>query len=236
VFEAILVLIVFGLLALLLGLSRWLARRPWAAAGNALVGLTLLLLAHRLWPAVTYLQTYEPLPAHGMIAQVYCERTGPRRYRLTLTRLPAGHMQVYELAGDEWRLDARTLAWKGYAAQVGLQPGFRLERLSARYLRPEAEEDGEPVAAAPASYSLSDRDAGEDVWAQARTATRWERQVDPRHALGPWRPLADGARYDVWMTGSSSRQGTALDATPGNEAAAKAMLYTRANNKVRSQG
>ena len=95
------------------GLSRWLAAPPWAAAGNLRSPSLLLLVAHRSGRRALHLQTYETLPAHALIAQVHCERTGPRAYRVTLTRLPAGHMQVFEMAGDEWRLDVRTLAWTG---------------------------------------------------------------------------------------------------------------------------
>jgi hypothetical protein len=173
-----------------------------------------------------------------MIAQVYCERTGPRAYRVTLTRLPGGRMQVFEMAGEEWRLDARTLTWKGRAAQVGLRPGYRLDRLSARYLKSEPEDGaGAGVAPPPAGFRLSDADEpGEDIWAQARTATRWSHSIDARHAYGPWRRLADGARYDVWMTRDRRNGEITVDAVPGNEAAAQAMLYTRADNNVRTQG
>ncbi len=145
----IVVLVAFGLVALLLGLSRWLARRHWAAAGNVAIALLLLFVAHRYWPAAMHLRTYEDLPANAMIAQVYCERTGPRAYRVTLTRLPGGRMQVFEMAGEEWRLDARTLTWKGRAAQLGLRPGYRLDRLSARYLKSEPEEGAGPGTPPP---------------------------------------------------------------------------------------
>ena len=110
--------VAFGLLALLLSLSRWLAHRPWAAAGNLAVAVLLLLVAHRLWPPVLHLQTYESMQPKALIAQVHCERTGPSAYRVTLTRLPAGHMQVFEMSGDEWRLDVRTLVWTGQDASL----------------------------------------------------------------------------------------------------------------------
>jgi hypothetical protein len=232
------VLVVFGLLALLLGFSRWLAHRPWAAAGNLVVAMALLLVAHRLWPPVLHLQSYEPMPARGLVAQVHCERTGPRTYRVMLTRLPAGQMQVFEVAGDQWRLDARTLVWIGRASQLGLPASYRLERLSGRYLTTEppvdypATHDSAPAAAAlPASFALSDLDEpGEDVWAQARTNSGWQRHIDARHAHGPWRPLADGARFDVSMTHARGGPQAVLEAKPANEAAAKAMRYNEAAN------
>ena len=240
--------VAFGLLGLLLSLSRWLAHRPWAAAGNLAVAVLLLLVAHRLWPPVLHLQTYESMQPRALIAQVHCERTGPSAYRVTLTRLPAGHMQVFEMAGDEWRLDVRTLVWTGPAAQLGLPDSFRLDRLSGRYLHTEtASETASTPAAAPeakpaparlvpASFALSDeQEAGEDIWAQARTDSRWKAHVDARHAYGPWRPLAGGARYDVSMTRAPGQAEAVLDARPANEAAAKAMRYT-GNDRIRTKG
>ena len=240
--------VAFGLLALLLSLSRWLAHRQWAAAGNLALAVLLLLVAHRLWPPVLHLQTYETMRPRGLIAQVHCERTGPSAYRVTLTRLPAGHMQVFEMAGDEWRLDVRTLVWTGPAAQLGLPDSFRLDRLSGRYLHTELASATAPTSAAapgarpaparlvPASFALSDeQEAGEDIWAQARTDSRWKAHVDARHAYGPWRPLASGARYDVSMTRAPGQAEAVLDARPANEAAAKAMRYT-GDDRIRTKG
>ncbi len=238
--------VAFGLLALLLSLSRWLAHRPWAAAGNLAVAVLLLLVAHRLWPPVLHLQTYESMQPKALIAQVHCERTGPSAYRVTLTRLPAGHMQVFEMSGDEWRLDVRTLVWTGVAAQLGLPDSFRLDRLSGRYLRTELAATPTPAAApaaepaatrlVPASFALSDEEeAGEDIWAQARTDSGWKAHVDARHAYGPWRPLAGGARFEVSMTRVPGQAEAVLDARPANEAAAKAMRYT-GGDKTRTKG
>jgi hypothetical protein len=235
--EVIVVLVVFGLLALLLGMSRWLAHRPWASAGNLAIALMLFLTAHHFWPAVMDLRTYEPLPAKAMIAQVYCERTGSSAYRVTLTRLPGGRMQVFEMSGDEWRIDARTLVWKGRAAQLGLSPDYRFDRLIARYQYVEDTDGKGASRPAPSGFALNDADAtSEDFWAQVRTGSQWAGRVDALHAYGPWRRMADGARYDVWMTRGPHDREARIDAQPGNEAAAKAMLYTRANNNVRTQG
>jgi hypothetical protein len=240
--------VAFGLLALLLSLSRWLAHRPWAATGNLAVAILLLLLAHLLWPPVLHLQTYESMRPKAVIAQVHCERTGPSAYRVTLTRLPSGHMQVFEMPGDEWRLDVRTLVWTGQAARLGLPDSFRLDRLSSRYLRTEPAAEATPTPAAvpaaepaptlpvPASFALSDEEeAGEDIWAQARTDSGWKDHIDARHAYGPWRPLADGARYDVSMTRTPGQAEAVLEARPANEAAAKAMRYT-GNEDIRTKG
>lgn len=228
---ALFLIVVFGSLALLLGFSRWLAHRPWAAAGNVAIGLLLFVAAALAWPAALHLRTYERIPDQGLVAQVYCERTGSKTFRVTLTRLPSGRMQVYELAGDEWRLDARTLVWKGRARQLGLPPGYRLERLSARHLH-----TGRPAATdadmrLPEGFALANFDeVGVDVWSQARTGQRWADEVEPGRAYGPWRPLADKARYDVWMTHDPDALDVRLEARAAAAAAAQAMRYTRSHD------
>ncbi len=227
--SVIVVSVVFAALALLLAFSRWLARRPWAAAGNLLVALLLLVFVYRVWPAAANLRTFDEVPRAGPVAQVYAERIAPHAYRVTLTRLPAGRMQVFDVVGDEWRLAARTLTWRNRAVQVGLAPAYRLERLSGRYLR---RDDTGTTAALPSSFDLSDADEiGEDIWAQARIGSHWERLADARKAYGPWQPLAHGARFDVWLIREERSAAPALDVRPANAAAAKAL---QARNRVAS--
>ena len=229
----LLLIVFFGCVALLLGFSRWLAHRPWAAAGNVAIAVVLFTVAYVLWPAALHLRTYERIPANGLVAQVYCERTGATTFRVTLTRLPGGRMQVYEVGGDEWRVDARTLVWKGRASQLGLRPGYRFERLSARYLRsarPADDDDGEMRL--PEGFALSDPDeVGVDVWSQARTGQRWAGQVEPGRAYGPWRPLVDKARYDVWMSHEPGALDVRLDARATTAAAGQAMRYTGSHDE-----
>lgn len=224
-FGTLLLLVAFGLVALLVAFSRWLARRYWAAAGNVAVGLALLWLAQTLWPPAMHLRTYEPLPGrNATVAQVHCERTGQRSYRVTFTRLPTGRMQVLEMSGDQWRIEARTLVWIGRAARIGLPASFRFERLSSRYLNTEPRRPADASRDPPPSYTLGDPDEpGEDIWSQARTGQTWSTHVDPRRVYGPWRPLADEARYDVRLVGSPGSGDVQLEVRPANEAASGAM-------------
>jgi hypothetical protein len=207
----VIVLACFGGLTLLVALSRWLAGRRWAAAGNLALAALLIAVAVLLQPVASNLATYQPRRIDRPVAQVFCERTASRTHRITLTHLPDGRMQVFEVTGDEWRLDARTLAWRGPAVDLGLKPGFRLDRLSTRFLRTT-----EPAGSSPSSYALSE-ETGEDVWAQARTGTLWARYAVADHAYGPWRPLAQGARYEVGFDAAG------LQARPLNDAAATAL-------------
>jgi hypothetical protein len=222
---ALLLLVGFGFVALLLGFSRWLARRPWAAAGNLALAFLLFATAHHYWRVVEHLRSYEPLPRSAMVGQVYCERTGPGTFRVTLTRLPGGRMQVYELSGDQWHVEARTLVWMDRAAALGLPASFRFERLSTRQVHRNRRAATDAGPAGTTSYPLSDAGAvGEDFWSQARAGRRWAHQVEPRRVYGPWRPLADGARFDLWMTRDPDTPTARLEARPANEAAIEALL------------
>lgn len=210
----------FGIVVLLLALSRWLAHRRWASVGHLVLALALLLSAAWIRPVAANLATYDVRLAQRPVAQIYCERTSSRSYRVTLTRLPGGHMQVFEVLGDEWRIDARTLDWRGPAVDLGLRASYRLDRLSTRFVR-EPESD-----TPPSSYLLSDDDTRTDVWAQARTGDFWSRYAHADHAYGPWQPLADGARFDV--TFDRGR----LAAHAANEPAAKALAAAPAPGAV----
>jgi hypothetical protein len=118
---------------------------------------------------------------------------------------------VFELTGDQWRLEARTLNWQGPAAQIGLDRMYRLERLSTRATRPLS-----GTQAAGSSFSLG-TDAPNDLWARGRTSPGWMRYVRGDHADGPWRPLANGALFTIWLDGQALRVDSA------NEAAVAAM-------------
>ena len=128
----LLVLAGFALVTALLAWSRWLAGRRWAAAGNLLLAIAATGLLGTAWPVVRNLDTYQPMRPNQAVAEMFFEQAGARRYRATLTRLPSGRMQVFELEGDEWRLAARGLDWTPRAAALGLQPVYQLEFLEAR--------------------------------------------------------------------------------------------------------
>jgi hypothetical protein len=201
----------FALVALLLAWSRWLARRRLAAAGHVAMAIAAAAGALLMWSVTAGLESYEPVMRDQPIAGLFVERTGSKGFRATLTRLPAGRVQVFELMGDQWRLEARTLNWRGLAAQIGLDRMYRLERLSTRAARPVSG----PVTGG-SSFSLG-TDAPNDLWARGRTSPAWMRYVRGGHADGPWRPLANGALFTIWLDGEALRVDSA------NEAAAAAM-------------
>jgi hypothetical protein len=184
------ILATFALVTLLLGWSRWLAGRRWAAAGHWLLAAIVGGATAWGWPVANHVATYEPRVGQA-IAELLVEQTGARRFRVTLTRLPSGRMQVFELAGTEWRVDVRTLDWKGRAADLGWAPLYRLEQLSSR----------ETAAAerATTTYDLR-RERGRDIWPRAGSDPLWVRLVQAGSAGAAWQPLANDARFELTLT------------------------------------
>lgn len=210
----VVVLAGFALVAVLLAWSRWLAGRRLALAGHVLLAVAAGWIALVVWSVTGSLESYEPVVRGQPVAELYLEQSGSRSYRGTLTRLPAGRVQVFELEGDQWRLEARTLDWRGWVARLGFAPMYRLELLGTRSVRSSG--DGTPPPLGSVSRFALAEDTGDDIWAKSRTQPGWMRHLEGRHADGPWHPLADEARYTVWLTGGTLRVEAANEAAAGS--------------------
>lgn len=200
----LLVLAGFALVTALLAWSRWLAGRRWAAAGNLLMTLVAIWMVATVWPVAGDLATYQPMRSNQPVAEVFFEQAGARRYRATLTRLPSGRMQVFELEGDEWRLGARGLDWTPRAAALGLQPVYRLGILEARSATAEVGD-----VTRPTRFTLHEA-RGSDLWARIDAGSRWSAAAKALRIEGPWQPMAHGQRFNIRLDGT-----TALAVVPG---------------------
>jgi hypothetical protein len=187
----LLVLAGFTIIAALIAWSRWLSKRRWAAAGNLLLAVMAALVALLGWPVVRDLESYETAVRGQAIASVFVEKTGSRSQRVTLTRLPSGRMQVFELDGDEWRLLARELDWTSSATSLGFRRRYRLESLDSR----DSSASGPSVAT---EVALAE-DRGFDLWARARPGSIWSRFAVPRTRSMRWESLIDKARFRVYL-------------------------------------
>lgn len=179
----------FVLVTSLLAWSRWLAGRHWASAGHlvlAAIGGAVLATA---WPLATYLEGFEPRVPDRAVAELYFERIGPGRYRVSLTRLPSGRMQVVELTGDQWRLELQALDWSERAAWLGADPRLRIDGLASR----PAPLAG-PGAPSGVAHRLSN-EVAEPWFAGSPIGTGW--LYAARSFTGTWQPMAPGARFGV---------------------------------------
>jgi len=185
----------FGLAALLLAVSRLAAARRLAAAGHAVLAALLIGAAVVTGVLAADLASYQPREGDRPIAELYFEQVGTRRYRATLTRLPGGRMQVFELAGDAWRVNARTLDFGGWARAIGGRPGYRLDRLVA-IERPTTNAEPSPTG----GFALDPRD-GFDLWQSSRRGGRWAELVSAGDARSDELPMSGESRLELRLDG-----------------------------------
>ncbi|NEX91580.1 hypothetical protein [Caulobacter sp. 17J65-9] len=148
-------------------------------------------------------QTYNRLTYERPVATLELKQKGPRLYDAALS-LPAPEGQAsavtrtYEIHGDEWRVEARVLKWKGWANVLGLDSQYQLDRLSGRYEDTESE-----LHAERSVYDLRPtQQGGLDAWTLARKYKKYAPMVDALYGSGASMPMADGAKYEVWITQS----------------------------------
>jgi hypothetical protein len=210
--SVLVVVAAFAFVALLLGWSRWLSGRRWAAAGHLLLaGLAAAFVAGG-WQCTRYLATYEPRIAGFPVVELFFERTGAGRYRVCLTRLPAGRMQVVELVGDQWRLDLQSLDWSAPMLSLGFEPRYRIEALASQPAPPV-----QPGTPSGVAHDLAEDDAA-PPWLVRLAGTTRTPLVRTAELSGGWQPMADGARFDVRLL-----RGVEVSVDPLNAAASDSL-------------
>jgi hypothetical protein len=90
--------------------------------------------------------TFHALTDETLIAELEFDRTGEQRYRAYLRTGDFCTEQVFDVPGEQWRVDAQFLKWKYWATLLGLDSQYRLERLEGRY-RSVAEQNERPTLA-----------------------------------------------------------------------------------------
>ena len=167
-------------------------------------------------------QTFSRLTYERPVATLHLRQLAPRYFEATVVQPPAvegepARTSVYPINGDEWRIEAQVLKWKPWANVLGLDTQYRLDRLSGRYQAIEQERTG-----ARSVHALSGGDEPDalpwkiSVWDTARRYRRYIDAVDTLYGGAAYMPMADDARYEVWITQSG------LIARPANDEAREA--------------
>jgi hypothetical protein len=206
------ILAILGVLLLVIGLRRLLRARFVTGGGSLVLSIAFLSIAGLIFVVGTNLLTYARLTYEKPLAELVIQANGPQRFRVTISRIPTGEMQVFMMNGDEWQLDARVLKWRGWANLLGLDAQYRLERLGGRYRDIEKER-----TATRSVYSLSEN-PGIDLWTWAQDHPGWLPFVDSIYGSATYLPMVDGARYQVSLTQSGL---VARAVNPVADAAAK---------------
>jgi hypothetical protein len=152
------------------------------------------------------LATYHRLTQEQDVLTIMFTRLGPQQYLARLS-FEDGRTASYEVNGDEWQVDARVLKWQSYAHLLGMEPQYRLERLSGRYLDPAS---GQSVT----SHELA-RDQGLDLWRLIRNYSL--PLADTLYGSAVYLPMADRAEFSVSIAPAG------LVARPVNERAETAL-------------
>lgn len=189
-----------------------LARRGWFGQWlRGTAGLALLFMMISMGLIGFDLLKYRALSKEQDLATVYIDQTGDQRFEVTIEDLD--HQRTtYEVHGDQWQLDVRLLVWKGPFLAMGVDPLYRLDRLSGRYLSLEQERTAERSV-----YALSDAEGfveAFDVWGWLRNYDLW---LDADFGSAVYMPMGDGVVYDVY------RSPRGIIARPANDRALQAV-------------
>lgn len=179
-----------GLLILVVA-ARLLSSRDWLLGWlRGTLGLAFLALAVAAGLVAYDLSSYRSLPEDGKLATLSFHADGPQHYRVELE--DGGRIRTLVVNGDLWQLNARLFRWKGLAALIGLEPGYRQELLRGRYLSIEQQQlaPGAPVR-------LAEGPMGVDTWRWLRMSPRDFGLFDPRALHTAFLPMADNAVYVV---------------------------------------
>jgi hypothetical protein len=202
-----LLLSVFFLSRTLLNVRRRRGMRASAAALSCIAAAAIMTAA-----AIVTLSyySYARLTDEQLIATLEFRRVAPHEFQARLM-LAGQRDQFFNLSGDEWQIDARLVNWLPPMTLLGLDPIYRLERLSGRYSEIDREQtEARTVHALAPELPI-------DVWTLARRYPLLAPGVDAYYGSATYVPMADGARFEV----SLSRD--ALIARPANDAARQAV-------------
>lgn len=185
--------VAFLALLILLAGVRGLLRGSWFLGWlKGTLGLSAILLAVAGGLAAYDLGQYQQERFEELtLAQLKINKTPDDRFELNLIT-PAGR-QATIMEGDSWRVDARMLDWQGLASLIGLQPGYRLDRLHTVY-----SDSSRQVASRYAQAALTEKWPGViDMWLLAYEHRKSISLIRPALLQSAYHPLADGAEYQI---------------------------------------
>ncbi len=189
------VAIVFALVAAAIALvslwfliGRWMLAWLRGSAGLLLLGVAVV-LALTGWD----FRSYQQISTVSPIATVAFSKIDDKQFSVNLID-QAGSEQRYTLSGELWQINAQVLRWFDGAAQIGVKPGYKLDRLSGRYLSLSDEQNLPHTAIA-----LNGAPAYFDIWSQLRAVNRYFSVIEASAADTGYMPMADGALYSVTM-------------------------------------
>lgn len=210
---ATILIAIFGGLLLLIAL-RTLLRGTWFWGWvRGMSGVALIALAILCGLVALDLRSYREVLIDKPVATISFVKVDEQAFVATVALTDSGVATDYYLRGDQWQMDARIIRWKGILTQAGGKPGYKLERISGRYVSIDDERSRERTV-----HALRDEsEFGIDLWAWAYKNQGSAPLIDAVYGSATFVPMADGALYEVALSHSG------LVAKPLNNAAKRAV-------------
>lgn len=192
---AMLAFALLGVAALLVALAAFRSRHAGSGLVATLVGLLLLAVAALAGTVSVGVQGYRALTREVVAATITTERTGPQTFRATV-RLPGDQVTRFDLAGDEFYVDAHVLKWQPFVNVLGLHTAYELDRIAGRYSDLE-EERTRPRTI----YSLA-QEKPVDMFHIARRFPFLHALVDAEYGSATFAPTGARSTYEVRVSTS----------------------------------
>jgi len=130
------------------------------AGGSCVSGIASAAIAGLIAVVAFGYLTCARLTSEQIVSRIEFTSVAPFEYRARLM-IQGQRDQFFVLTGDEWQLDARLVTWKAPLIILGLEPIFRLDRLSGRY------RDVDLERSAPRTVHALSTTPAYDVWTVA---------------------------------------------------------------------
>ncbi len=136
--------------------------------------------------------TYQRLTKEHVVASVEFTQIGDKQFETLLTQSHYSPVKITVL-GDHWQIDARIIKWKGLAAKMGLQPLYKLERISGRYENIETEKTANKSVFSVKNNNLSIW----DLLVEYREYLPW---FDAYYGNATYFPMKHEAKFIITLT------------------------------------
>ena len=208
----------FAIIFVLLLLASWsrLRKGRFLKAGFYAMPASLAFLSFALLLLViSNLSTYQRLTSERDILLISTQKISNQNYQVELNYVDTSDnhsLDTVYLQGDEWRLEAKILKWKGWANLLGMDSYYQLDRISGRY-RDIEQATSKPVSA----FQITHQQRGINLWELKRLMKSNLPFLDAYFGQAIFLPLRDDAIFAI----SINQAG--LVARPANNIAIQAL-------------
>ncbi len=136
---------------------------------------------------------YRALTREELAARIEIERLSPERFTAVFEYVD-GRRQIFDLAGDEFYVDARILKWKAPANLIGLHTAYELDRVAGRYVSIDDERSRSRSVFPLAAPNLV------DLFALRRRFPILEPLVDAEYGSASYVTASDGASLELLVS------------------------------------